>query len=210
MQFSINPEKPQLLQEALLDRELQPCSQSSRNLRVPDNSPAASLMPGAARLLHSAPVSAALSVSGAGSGHCMQGYLLYNADDPLSLFPSSANIDSVDAVVQDMLSSHTASDPFALVKGELENVSERLRRSILTDIPVLGKAASYFFQVMLLFLAELNEPYHHHQLILIILIILLLIILIMASPRCGSTSSLNCGGQPAALLARVSFWCASM
>ena len=64
---------------------------------------------------------------------------------------------SVAAVVQDMLSSHTASDPFALVKGELENVSERLRRSILTDIPVLGKAASYFFQV------QSTAPDRHHH-----------------------------------------------
>lgn len=38
-------------------------------------------------------------------------------------------------------------DPFALVKDELESVSERLRRSLSTNIPALGKAAGYFFQL---------------------------------------------------------------
>lgn len=41
----------------------------------------------------------------------------------------------------------TAPDPFAIVKDELETVSERLRRSVLTEVPVLSRAASYFFQV---------------------------------------------------------------
>lgn len=38
-------------------------------------------------------------------------------------------------------------DPFALVADELESVSERLRRTILTEIPVLSSAAEYFFKV---------------------------------------------------------------
>lgn len=38
-------------------------------------------------------------------------------------------------------------DPFAIAEPELESVSERLRRSLLTDIPALGRAAEYFFQV---------------------------------------------------------------
>lgn len=37
-------------------------------------------------------------------------------------------------------------DPFSLVRDEIEAVSERLRRSILTDIPSLEKAAEYFFR----------------------------------------------------------------
>lgn len=37
-------------------------------------------------------------------------------------------------------------DPFNLVRNEIESVSNRLRRCILTDIPVLEKAAEYFFQ----------------------------------------------------------------
>ncbi|KAK9813829.1 hypothetical protein WJX73_000632 [Symbiochloris irregularis] len=41
----------------------------------------------------------------------------------------------------------TAPDPFAIVKDELETVSERLRRSVLTEVPVLSRAASYFFQL---------------------------------------------------------------
>ena len=39
-------------------------------------------------------------------------------------------------------------DPFALVADELESVSERLRRTILTEIPVLSSAAEYFFKVL--------------------------------------------------------------
>lgn len=46
----------------------------------------------------------------------------------------------------------TAPDPFAIVKDELETVSERLRRSVLTEVPVLSRAASYFFQVSPLYL----------------------------------------------------------
>lgn len=38
-------------------------------------------------------------------------------------------------------------DPFALVKEEIESVSERLRRSIFTGIPTLRSAAEYFFKV---------------------------------------------------------------
>lgn len=37
-------------------------------------------------------------------------------------------------------------DPFALVRLEIDSVSNRLRNCILTDIPVLEKAAEYFFQ----------------------------------------------------------------
>lgn len=40
-----------------------------------------------------------------------------------------------------------ASDPFSLVKKELKIVAERLRRSILSDIPLLERAGSYFFDV---------------------------------------------------------------
>ncbi len=40
-----------------------------------------------------------------------------------------------------------APDPFAIVKDEIESISERLRRSIMTGIPVLETAASYFFRV---------------------------------------------------------------
>ena len=86
MHCSPSSEKPRVLQEALLDQELQPCSRSRCNLRPPDHSPAASLMPGAARLLHSAPVSAALSVSGAGSGHNVQNYRLHSPEKFLSFF----------------------------------------------------------------------------------------------------------------------------
>lgn len=38
-------------------------------------------------------------------------------------------------------------DPFALVKDELESVSARLRNTVLTEIPKLGQAADYFFQL---------------------------------------------------------------
>lgn len=37
-------------------------------------------------------------------------------------------------------------DPFAMVRHEIDSVSSRLRRCILTDIPVLERAAEYFFQ----------------------------------------------------------------
>ena len=40
-----------------------------------------------------------------------------------------------------------AIDPFGLVKQEIESISERLRRSIICDIPSLERAAEYFFQV---------------------------------------------------------------
>lgn len=39
------------------------------------------------------------------------------------------------------------SDPFSLVKQELKIVAERLRRSILSDIPLLERAGAYFFDV---------------------------------------------------------------
>lgn len=45
------------------------------------------------------------------------------------------------------LTGHAAPDPFALVAEELKSVSERLRRTILTDIPVLSTAAEYFFKL---------------------------------------------------------------
>lgn len=45
------------------------------------------------------------------------------------------------------LTGHAAPDPFALVAEELKSVSERLRRTILTDIPILSTAAEYFFKV---------------------------------------------------------------
>mmetsp|Transcript_16159 Transcript_16159/g.48417 ORF Transcript_16159/g.48417 Transcript_16159/m.48417 type:complete len:467 (-) Transcript_16159:4920-6320(-) len=38
-------------------------------------------------------------------------------------------------------------DPFGLVAEELKSVSERLRRTILTDIPILSTAAEYFFKL---------------------------------------------------------------
>ena len=38
-------------------------------------------------------------------------------------------------------------DPFSLVKAEIDSVSERLRRGILSGIPVLERAAEYFFKV---------------------------------------------------------------
>ncbi len=38
-------------------------------------------------------------------------------------------------------------DPFAIAEPEIDSISERLRQSLLTDIPALGKAAEYFFQV---------------------------------------------------------------
>ena len=44
------------------------------------------------------------------------------------------------------LASTSDLDPFSLVRTEIESVSNRLRRCILTDIPVLEKAAEYFFQ----------------------------------------------------------------
>ena len=37
-------------------------------------------------------------------------------------------------------------DPFSLVKGELTNVSTRIRSGIVSEIPALQQAASYFFQ----------------------------------------------------------------
>ena len=37
-------------------------------------------------------------------------------------------------------------DPFAIAEPEIDSISERLRSSLLTDIPALGKAAEYFFQ----------------------------------------------------------------
>jgi len=45
------------------------------------------------------------------------------------------------------LSSGTSSlDPFSLVRSEIESVSERLRRCIVTEIPTLEQAAEYFFR----------------------------------------------------------------
>lgn len=38
-------------------------------------------------------------------------------------------------------------DPFAIAEPEIDSISERLRSSLLTDIPALGKAAEYFFQI---------------------------------------------------------------
>lgn len=38
-------------------------------------------------------------------------------------------------------------DPFAIAEAEIDSISERLRQSLLTDIPALGRAAEYFFQV---------------------------------------------------------------
>ncbi|DBA66003.1 TPA: hypothetical protein ACH3X2_003014 [Trebouxia sp. C0005] len=38
-------------------------------------------------------------------------------------------------------------DPFAIAEPEIDSISERLRQSLLTDIPALGKAAEYFFQI---------------------------------------------------------------
>ena len=53
-------------------------------------------------------------------------------------------------------------DPFSLVADEISSVSERLRRTIMSDIPVLSKAAEYFFQVTAVRLADrptrLNMP----------------------------------------------------
>lgn len=43
--------------------------------------------------------------------------------------------------------SQPAIDPFALVKDELDSVSSRLRRTVMTEIPRLGQAADYFFQL---------------------------------------------------------------
>jgi geranyl diphosphate synthase len=37
-------------------------------------------------------------------------------------------------------------DPFSLVRSEIESVSERLRRCIVTEIPTLEQAAEYFFR----------------------------------------------------------------
>ncbi|KAH7624692.1 putative Solanesyl-diphosphate synthase 1, mitochondrial [Nannochloris sp. 'desiccata'] len=42
--------------------------------------------------------------------------------------------------------SITAVDPFSLVRSEIESVSERLRRCIVTEIPTLEQAAEYFFR----------------------------------------------------------------
>ena len=45
-------------------------------------------------------------------------------------------------------------DPFSLVADEISSVSERLRRTIMSDIPVLSKAAEYFFQARLAYQCE--------------------------------------------------------
>ncbi len=37
-------------------------------------------------------------------------------------------------------------DPFQLVKAEIDSVSERLRRGVMSGIPVLERAAEYFFK----------------------------------------------------------------
>lgn len=37
-------------------------------------------------------------------------------------------------------------DPFSLVRAEIDSVSERLRRCIVTEIPTLERAAEYFFR----------------------------------------------------------------
>ena len=42
---------------------------------------------------------------------------------------------------------HQSIDPFALVKDELESVSARLRTTVMSEIPKLGQAADYFFQL---------------------------------------------------------------
>ena len=47
-------------------------------------------------------------------------------------------------------------DPFTLVKAEIDSVSERLRRGILSGIPVLERAAEYFFKVRRW--APVNQP----------------------------------------------------
>jgi geranyl diphosphate synthase len=38
-------------------------------------------------------------------------------------------------------------DPFALVADEIESVSQRLRQTVMTDIPALSRAAEYFFKL---------------------------------------------------------------
>ncbi len=48
---------------------------------------------------------------------------------------------------QDEPSGYPPVDPFSLVKQELKIVAERLRRSILSDIPLLERAGAYFFDV---------------------------------------------------------------
>ena len=49
-------------------------------------------------------------------------------------------------------------DPFAIAEPEIDSISERLRRSLLTDIPALGRAAEYFFQAC----PEPHKPPRYH------------------------------------------------
>jgi geranyl diphosphate synthase len=41
---------------------------------------------------------------------------------------------------------NTITDPFSLIKPELNSISERIREGIVSEIPALHKAAGYFFQ----------------------------------------------------------------
>jgi len=49
-------------------------------------------------------------------------------------------------------------DPFQLVKAEIDSVSERLRRGVMSGIPVLERAAEYFFKARPALLAKLLTP----------------------------------------------------
>jgi geranyl diphosphate synthase len=48
------------------------------------------------------------------------------------------------ATTSSTISTHI--DPFSIVRSEIESVSERLRRCIVTEIPTLEQAAEYFFR----------------------------------------------------------------
>eukprot|EP01026_Neomeris_dumetosa_P067529 TRINITY_DN6586_c0_g1_i2.p1 TRINITY_DN6586_c0_g1~~TRINITY_DN6586_c0_g1_i2.p1 ORF type:complete len:440 (-),score=53.06 TRINITY_DN6586_c0_g1_i2:242-1510(-) len=49
--------------------------------------------------------------------------------------------------VKRYFSEGIALDPFQLVQQELNCISERLRASVISDIPALGRAAEYFFRI---------------------------------------------------------------
>eukprot|EP01024_Parvocaulis_polyphysoides_P050676 TRINITY_DN493_c1_g1_i1.p2 TRINITY_DN493_c1_g1~~TRINITY_DN493_c1_g1_i1.p2 ORF type:complete len:463 (-),score=52.76 TRINITY_DN493_c1_g1_i1:164-1453(-) len=49
--------------------------------------------------------------------------------------------------VQRQLSGSSTLDPVSLIHQELNCISERVRASVISDIPALGRAAEYFFRV---------------------------------------------------------------
>lgn len=65
---------------------------------------------------------------------------------PSQYIPSQSIAQHAERPKEESSSSGSAPDPFSLVREEIESVTERVRRCIVSDIPVLEKASEYFFR----------------------------------------------------------------